>query len=301
MEIIGRGLDRYLIRYFLAVVEAGNFSRAAASVHVAQPTLSVGVAKLERELGAPLFIRGRKVRLTDAGARFLPHARAIERAYNLAVADLSAEPASQPLRVGVLVTLSTDLLEIIVSALEPVARASLELVDGGERELYSMLERGRVDLALSILRPGRFSGTPLFREAYTLALPSSHPLAARQVVDAEELRHDRIIIRRHCEALGEVSRHFVERGLRPPVALRTHSDSRALQMVRAGLGVTVMPSAHRLDGVVRPRLGGVRLERQIGLLFSDRSVRGPQAGGAFIEAAAAAVAGLDRIRLGLDD
>src|SRR3546814_7626941 len=78
-------MDRYQIRYFLAVVETGNFSKAAARVNVAQPTLSVGIAKLEAALGAKLFQRSsRRVHLTDSGSRFLPHARQIMQDYNLA-------------------------------------------------------------------------------------------------------------------------------------------------------------------------------------------------------------------------
>ena len=66
-------IERYLIRYFLAVVEHGNFSRAAAMCHVAQPTLSVGIAKLEALLDRALFTRtNQRVEMTDAGSRFLP-------------------------------------------------------------------------------------------------------------------------------------------------------------------------------------------------------------------------------------
>jgi len=69
-------IERYLLRYFLAVVDNGNFSRAAQQVNVAQPTLSVGIAKLEKALGVPLFERtNRRVHLTDAGAQLLAHAR----------------------------------------------------------------------------------------------------------------------------------------------------------------------------------------------------------------------------------
>jgi DNA-binding transcriptional LysR family regulator len=76
-------IDRYLIRYFLAVVEQGNFSRAAAHCNVSQPTLSVGIAKLEKIAGHQLFIRtNQRVELTEAGSRFLPHGRRIEREFN---------------------------------------------------------------------------------------------------------------------------------------------------------------------------------------------------------------------------
>jgi DNA-binding transcriptional LysR family regulator len=61
-------IDRYQLRYFLAVADHGNFSRAAAHCNVAQPTLSVGIAKLEKDLGTQLFIRNsRRVQLTGAG------------------------------------------------------------------------------------------------------------------------------------------------------------------------------------------------------------------------------------------
>src|SRR3546814_1920653 len=69
-------IDRYLLRYFLAVVDTGSFSKAAAQANVTQPTLSVGIGKLERLIGATLFHRtSRRVHLTEAGSRLLPHAR----------------------------------------------------------------------------------------------------------------------------------------------------------------------------------------------------------------------------------
>ena len=75
-------MDRYLLRYFLAVAELGSFSKAAGRVNVTQPTLSVGIAKLEEEVGARLFERTtRRVSLTPAGSKFLQHARRITQEY----------------------------------------------------------------------------------------------------------------------------------------------------------------------------------------------------------------------------
>ncbi|MFD2403707.1 LysR family transcriptional regulator [Novosphingobium soli] len=82
-------IDQYLLRYFLAVAETGNFSRAAKRVSVTQPTLSAGIAKLERELGARLFDRDRQgVALTPAGSRFLVRARRIAAEYEHALVEL---------------------------------------------------------------------------------------------------------------------------------------------------------------------------------------------------------------------
>jgi DNA-binding transcriptional LysR family regulator len=265
-------MDRYLIHYFLAVVETGNFSRAAARVNVAQPTLSVGIAKLEAQLGAKLFSRtSRRVHLTEAGARFVGHAKAIEQAYNLALADVGAERPAARVRVGVLGSLPNDLLADIVSHARGLGAGGLDLTEANERELVALLDRGAIDVAITLLRPGaaRFAPAPLYREGYSLALPTSHPLAQAQVVEAVQLSQDAMIVRRHCEVLSQTSRHFTARGVRPAFSLRTVNDDRALAMVRAGLGVTVMPDGFSDPGVARPRLADFDLEREIGLFFAD--------------------------------
>jgi LysR family hydrogen peroxide-inducible transcriptional activator len=99
-------IDRYLLRYFLAVIDCGGFSKAAKQLNVAQPTLSVGIRKLERLLGAPVFNRNSKrVQITDAGSRLAAHARRIENEFNLAEAAVANLKPVRALRLGVLSTL----------------------------------------------------------------------------------------------------------------------------------------------------------------------------------------------------
>ena len=99
-------IDRYLLRYFLAVIDQGNFSRAAAQCNVSQPTLSVGIAKLERLLGVALFNRtNRRVELTEGGARLAVHARRIESDFNLFEQSMRKTPARRLIRLGVLATI----------------------------------------------------------------------------------------------------------------------------------------------------------------------------------------------------
>ena len=95
-------IERYLLRYFLAVIDSGTFTAAAAQMAVSQPTLSAGIAKLEREVGAKLLRRSsQRIELTEAGSQFAVHARRIEREFNLAAATVGgiAQPAT--LRLGV--------------------------------------------------------------------------------------------------------------------------------------------------------------------------------------------------------
>jgi DNA-binding transcriptional LysR family regulator len=87
------------------------------------------------------------------------------------------------------------------------------------------------------------------------------------VVTAEELAAETMIVRRHCEALPLVSRHFTERGVRPFMAARSTNDAAVLSYVRAGLGITVMPHSFITEGIAMPRLSGFDLRRSIG--FSE--------------------------------
>lgn len=260
-------LDRYLLRYFLAVVDQGNFSRAAAACHVSQPTLSVGIAKLERTLDRQLFIRSnQRVELTEAGTRFLVHARRIEREFNVVLQSMGVTTDLPPLRLGVLASIPGALVAASVAETRPTEHHRFEVRFGSERELIGLLGKGRIDLALTLVERGadRFLERAIVTEAYALALPATHALAGEAEIAAEQLANDTMIVRRHCEMLSETSRHFTERGVRPHFALRSTNDERVLEMVAAGLGVTVMPECYAHAGVRRPRLSGFGARRTLG-------------------------------------
>lgn len=266
-------LDRYLLRYFLAVVDQGNFSRAAAACNVSQPTLSVGIAKLERELGHALFVRSnQRVELTDAGARFLVHARRIEREFNVAAQAMAMATDLPSFRLGVISSLPGALVAAAVADAQPERTHRFELLFASERELAGHLVKGRIDLALTLVdrRADRFAERAVITEGYRLALCAMHPLVAEPSIAPERLANETMIVRRHCEALSETSRFFTERGVRPHFALRSTNDERVLEMVAAGLGLTVMPNCYSRDGVVRPRLPGFDVQRTIGWAASPQ-------------------------------
>lgn len=266
-------IDRYLLRYFLAVIDYGNFSKAAAQCNVSQPTLSVGIAKLEQQLSRPLFRRSnRRVELTDAGVRFAVHARRIESEFNIAEQDVGTSRASKAFRLGILTSIPTRWVEALAARLpQDLPQNQIALVEGRERDLLERLTRGRIDAALTIVRTGntRFDSEILRTEGYSLALPMSHALADKPMIAAEALADNVMIVRRHCEVLAETSRHFTLRGVRPFFTAKTTNDDRVLALVRAGLGVTVMPDGFTAEGVVRPRLTGFDLTRNLGILYLD--------------------------------
>lgn len=264
-------IDRYHLRYFLAVVDHGNFSKAAAACNVSQPTLSVGIAKLERLLGRPLFNRtNRRVELTPAGAGLARHARQIELEFASAEREILDTPVTKEYRLGFLSSLPSDWLATLLQRLlerDPTRR--IEVAVDRERSLLEQLSTGKIDLAVTIVRPDvRLAHERLFNEGYGLAMPVAHPLAAREVIEARELAEYPMIVRQHCELLSETSRFFTSRGVRPAFPARTTSDDLAMKLVRSGLGVTIMPDCFQGTGVVRPRLADFGFERAIGMIYA---------------------------------
>ncbi|EHJ59653.1 transcriptional regulator, LysR family [Novosphingobium pentaromativorans US6-1] len=231
----------------------------------------MGVAKLERLLGHALFVRSnQRVELTDAGSRLLAHARRIEREFNLAQQAMEPASALPSLRLGALSSIPAGPIAAAIAGVRPQETYRFELVFGSERELASQLAKGRIDLALTLVDRGaeRFLERRILNEGYVLAMPRKHALAGMEAIDGEQLVGEVMIVRRHCEALSDVSRHFTERGVRPHFSLRSTNDERVLEMVAAGLGITVMPESYVHQGVAKPRLSG----------FSDRRTVGWMAG-----------------------
>jgi DNA-binding transcriptional LysR family regulator len=264
--------DRYLLNYFLAVAEAGNFSRAAKRVGVTQPTLSAGIAKLEGQLGVRLFDRDKhRVALTPAGSRFLVRARRIAAEYELAVQEVQHAPEPRVLRVGVLTTIPMATIEAVMARHRGDGGGEvLEILDGSERDLTERLDRGRIDVALTAVRPhhGRFRPELLRGERYLMVLPRDHALAEADFVQAEQLAGDRMVVRRHCEALPEISRFFTEHGVRPKFVLKTTSDERMLSVVRSGLGIGMMPEGFHDPQVRFVRVADFDLQREVGMLYA---------------------------------
>ncbi|BCA64216.1 hypothetical protein HMP09_3450 [Sphingomonas sp. HMP9] len=265
-------IERYVLRYFLAVVDQGNFTRAAAQCRISQPTLSVGIAKLEASLGQTLFLRtSRRIELTPSGTRFAVHARRIEAEFAAAERDLQDSVPTKLVRLGIATTLPPSW---IAAALSRARQAStterLEVVEGRSSELVALLDRGRIDAMLGAIGDD-VRGRVLFEEGFAVAVSNDHRLAGRSTLAVADVAEETMIVRRHCEALAETSRFFTARGVRPFMAARTVSDDRALTYVRAGLGMTVMPLSFAREGIAMIPLTGFDATRRIGILVANDS------------------------------
>lgn len=261
-------MKRAQLRQFLAVVETGNFTRAAERLAISQPTLSAAIAELERLAGTRLFLRERRqVRLTEAGTRLVNHARAIEREFRAAEAAFADAPVPlSPLRLGVLLSIATSTLSSLARSF--AGPQALTLSEGTDAELRRKLGEGQVDAILTLLRPEDADrpSLPLLEEGYRLLLPEGHALAGATLLHASDVAAETMIARRSCEILGETSRWFTQRGVRPPFFLRSSNDDRCIEMVRAGMGVTTAPQSLVREGVVAVALAEYEFRRTIGLI-----------------------------------
>ncbi len=173
------------LRYVVCVAEEGRFTRAAARLHVAQPSISSAVAALEQELGAPLFHRERnEVTLTGAGEVFLPWARQVLAdcdAGAAAVRDLLGLHRGR-LVIGATPSLTTNLLPAVLAGYH-TDHPGVELTvhEAGSQELVDRLGKGEMDLAVVILPVDRpwVESKPLLEEELVLAVKRGHPLPRR--------------------------------------------------------------------------------------------------------------------------
>jgi DNA-binding transcriptional LysR family regulator len=175
------------LSYFVAVAEELHFGRAAERLHIVQSAVSQQIQRLERELGAELFDRSpRRVRLTGAGERLLPEARAVLVAAEKARTVVAAPTA---LRLGTSTGLGAHLDRVLAAFAERAPQVPVELSSLPAGERFVRVATGRLDAAFvrSAEPPPGVRVVPLWSDPLVAALPGTHPLARRDEIDLADL------------------------------------------------------------------------------------------------------------------
>ena len=190
------------LRYFVAVAEELNFSRAAHRLHMAQPPLSVAIRQLEQEVGTPLFSRtSREVKLTEAGEAMLDGARRTLAEADAAVAATQRVAAGELgiLRLGYNWSAGFETLPTLGQAFKR-ERHDVELVAEEMRpnRITSSLRSGAIDAALALYPEvvGEFSYRSVRREPVVVVVSSRHPLAREESIPLNALREDSLLFPR---------------------------------------------------------------------------------------------------------
>jgi LysR family transcriptional regulator, hydrogen peroxide-inducible genes activator len=236
------------LRYFCAVARTGSFTRAAQQQHMAQPSLSQQVRKLEDELGTRLFDRlGRTVRLTQLGEMFLSRAEAILRQVDsarLEIQDMAGTEQGK-LVVGAIPTIAPYFLpRCLASFASKFPRARIHIVEDFTNELVSLIHRGSVDVALLALPVPASQGLchDLFRERLYAVVPCKHRLAACSYVRLAQIEDEPFLLLKEGHCFRENTLSLCARArVRPNVVFESGQFATILAMVGAGSGVSIVP------------------------------------------------------------
>jgi len=239
-------MELYQLRYFVAVAEQGNFTRAAERLRLAQPALSQQMKNLEAELGAPLFIRGRRATvLTHAGEVLLGHARALiadAQAARQAVADVAGLKRGR-LALAAIPSISGRWLPPILRRFRK-AHPQIELIlkEGSSDEISALVDEGKVELGFVQfpVDPRRFANDLILSESFAAVLPKGHPLARKATITLSSLSDEPFVLYkgRAREVVLEACRRL---GFEPTVACESGELETVRSLVAAHLGVAVLP------------------------------------------------------------
>jgi len=236
------------LRYLVAVADLRHFGRAAARCFVSQPTLSAQLKKLEQSLGVQLVERApNKVSLTAAGEEIVARARRILEASDevVALARSQRDPLAGRLRVALLPTVGPYLLPHIAPLIrKSLPRLQLRLYEYQTAAMLEKLHGGQLDVGILAL-PVELAGLEareLYREAFTVAVPERHPLAARHSVRVADLEGETLLLLEEGHCLRDQALEVCSRvGVRDQQDFRATSLETLRQMVATGAGVTLLP------------------------------------------------------------
>ncbi|MDB5743053.1 MAG: transcriptional regulator [Polaromonas sp.] len=248
-------IDFLGIQAFLAIVECGSFQLAAAQLNLSQAAVSHRLRKLEENLGARLIARTtREVMLTDAGRSFLPRARGAvkELALSLAAVRGHDEAGGRWAAIAFLPTMAAALLAPVIDAFAAeYPGLAVRIFDNSIHEIPELVESRSADfgVTVSLALRGELVQEKIADEPFMLACRPDHPLASRRAVRWQELAGETLIrialpfdnSLTIDDAIGPMREQLRWR-------FETQRHALAMQMVREGMGLTVLPKLHLPPG-----------------------------------------------------
>lgn len=269
-------MEIYQLRYFVAVAETQNFTRAAERCNVSQPALSQQIINLEGEISHKLFHRlGRKAVLTEAGQTFLDRARRILFEVENAAKELSDHPSlERRITVGAVQTVMPYLLTPFIAQCR-TSHPNL-LVDAREDFRSNLLRavlEGDLDLAVVPLpvQEHRVSVEPLLTEPLLLVVGRNHAFASRTEISINDLAEETFISLGDSSALAaQIRSFFGDSKFQPRIGIRCAQVATLKLFATMGLGISLLPQLARTaddnDTLTYLRLSGTEPTRQLAVI-----------------------------------
>ncbi|MGI9501004.1 MAG: LysR family transcriptional regulator [Geminicoccaceae bacterium] len=240
-------MEMHQVRYFLAVCEAQNFSRAAEACNVAQPSLTKAIKKLEGEFGGELFYRERhRTNLTDLGRKLKPHFETVYAATAAAKADADGFRTEEAMAIdlGVMSTIGPSLMIDFFSRLRRENPSlDINIREAKGHDLVRALRDGEIDVGLIGLPdlPDDFRTLPLYSERYTIAFAKGHSFERMNAVSIAELDGIDYLNRVHCEFVDHFEALGFQSDFKVNVRYTSEREDWIQALVVAEMGCAIMP------------------------------------------------------------
>ena len=240
-------MDFKQLRYFHEIARLGSFTRAAETLYVAQPAVSIAIRKLEQELELTLFHRhDRKISLTDEGARLLPHAQRILQAVSDAQLEMQELKGltQGKVRVGIPGMLGSYYFPPLLMAFRHhYPHLSLQVVEGGTWQLQQMLEAGELDLAVIVrdFIPPEVEARTFLREEMRVIVARDHRFAQQRSVSLPQFFSEELVMFRP----GYFHRKIMDRmaqtaGITPNIGFETNLLPLIKSIIKQGFGISTL-------------------------------------------------------------
>jgi DNA-binding transcriptional LysR family regulator len=286
-------MEFHEIRYFLALAQTLNFTRAAEVCNVSQPALTRAIQNLEQKLdGGPLVHRERgNTHLTEFGRIMLPYFEHVIAGLDQAIATAQtySSGASSTLTLGLMCTIGpTRMIDFFSGFHRANPEIQLNLKDAPAGQLETLLESGELDLAI-YCKPqawgDKFHLLPLYDERFVIAVSPTHPFASRTQVNFRDLHQQRYLHRANCEYNETIDSIMNEHNVEPVYPYESERDDWIQSLVLAGLGCTAIPEfAATIPGLVLLPLVEPVLTRRVNLVCVRGRPHVPQVGAMMLAA-----------------
>ncbi|MFD7512460.1 LysR family transcriptional regulator [Streptomyces sp. NPDC059853] len=278
---MGIDLSVRQLRAIVAVADAGGYSRAARTLHIAQSSLSRTVLEVERRVGVPLFERTtRHVALTPDGEQFLTVARRVLAEFDAGLNHFQGylDGTRGSVSVAALPSLAAGMLPPVLSAFRgDRPDLTVTLRDGLSNEVLGHVASGAVDLAVTVAPeiPPELHGHRIAADGFVCVFPPGHPFARRRRLTWHDLAGQPFVaFDRHTSIRGYVDRTLREGGVEVGPVTEARTIATVAGLVAAGLGVSATPALTlplmHFAGLRHRTLERPRVERDIHLVHDPR-------------------------------
>lgn len=247
-------MEIHQLRYFVAVAETENFTRASERCNVSQPSLSQQIINLEKEIDHRLFHRlGKRAVLTEAGTVFLGRAKHILSEVEDATKELGDKSGlERRITVGAVQSVMPYLLTgLIAKCRETHPNLLVDAHEDFRDELVRAVVEGELDLAVvpQPIRDHRVSIEPILTEPLLLVVGRTHPFASRTEINVQDIANESFVSLGDSSSLAtQIRTFFGDQHLQPRIGIRCAQVATLKQFVSAGLGISLLPQLARLPG-----------------------------------------------------